>query len=266
MFEEKKFLSEAFGTFWLVIGGCGAAVLSAAQPEGGIGLLGVAVAFGLAVLTMVYVFGAISGAHLNPAVTIGAAMAGRVGWGEVPSYIVAQLVGAVCASCLLALIVSGRAGGDIAGGMLAANGFGAHSPAGYSAAICFLVEFILAFTFVTIVLGVTRDQTQRAVAPLAIGLALTLVHLVSLPITNTSLNPARSTGPALVMYALREEWPLGQLWMFWLAPIAGGSLAGLFTRWMFRTKPEQSAACVRANICVQQSACQKPVATQRCGS
>nr|WP_116332300.1 aquaporin Z [Cupriavidus taiwanensis] len=235
MFATKKFLAEVFGTFWLTFGGCGAAVLSAAQPDGGIGMLGVSLSFGLTALTMAYALGPLSGAHLNPAVTLGAAVAGRIAWPEAIPYMVAQLAGSVGATCLLAFIVSGTAGADIAGSTLAANGYGAHSPAGYSAATCFVAELVLSFFLVAIMLSVTRERRQAGTAPVAIGLALTLAHLISMPITNTSLNPARSTGPAVVLYALQQEWALHQLWMFWLAPMTGGLLAGWLVPWLFRT-------------------------------
>ncbi|MCY1215385.1 Aquaporin Z 2 [compost metagenome] len=274
MFATKKFLAEAFGTFWLTFGGCGAAVLSAAQPEGGIGMLGVSLSFGLAVLTMAYAFGPISGAHLNPAVTLGAAIAGRIRWSEVVPYMAAQLSGAVSATCLLAFIASGPAGADIASGTMAANGYAAHSPGEYPAATCFVAEFVLTFVFVVTVLSVTRKRRQMGVAPVAIGLALTLIHLISIPITNTSVNPARSTGPALVMYALQQEWALHQLWMFWLAPLAGGALAGWFVPWMFRAGEERTdegrvkgssmGSSMGSRTCSR--VCEGQVATQRHGS
>jgi aquaporin Z len=218
----RKFLAEAIGTFWLVFGGCGAAVLSAAFPGLGIGFLGVAFAFGLTVLTMVYTVGHISGAHLNPAVTVGLATGGRIPGRDVPVYILAQLIGAIVAARVLLSIASGRPGFDLAAGF-AANGYGAHSPGGYALGACALAEIVLSFMFVTINLGATDRRAPQALAGVAIGLGLTLCHLVGIPVTNLSVNPARSTGPALMM----GGWAIQQLWLFWVAPIVGGVLAGL---------------------------------------
>lgn len=244
MFIRKNLVSECLGTFWLTFAGCGAAVLSATQPEGGIGLLGVALAFGFAVLSVSYALGRVSGAHFNPAVTVGYAVAGRIGWNRVPLYVLAQLTGAVGAICALGYVASGAEAFHVATSMLAANGYGAHSPAGYSAASCFVTEFLLTLVYVAIVLGTTWKRRGMAYAPLAAGIALTLAHLISLPITNTSVNPARSTGPALALYALHEEWALQQLWMFWLAPLAGGAVAGCVVPWLMRPEAdEEMRAC-----------------------
>jgi len=225
----KRCVAELLGTFWLVFGGCGSAVLAAAFPEVGIGLVGVSLAFGLTVVTMVYAVGQISGGHFNPAVTLGLLAGGRVKAGDVAPYIVAQLLGAVLAAWLLSVIASGNGTDAIAGG-LAANGFGEHSPGGYSLSAALLTEALMTFFFLLIILGSTDERSPAAMAPLAIGLALTLIHLVSIPVTNTSVNPARSTGPALLV----GGWALQQLWLFWVAPIAGAILAGGVWRWLKR--------------------------------
>jgi aquaporin Z len=223
----KACAAETLGTFWLVFGGCGSAVLAAAFPEVGIGLLGVSLAFGLTVLTMVYAVGHISGGHFNPAVTLGLLAAGRVKAGDVAPYIAAQLVGAVLAAWLLATIASGNGSDPIAAG-LASNGFGEHSPGGYSQTAALLTEVLLTFFFLIIILGATDSRAPAALAPVAIGLALTLIHLISIPVTNTSVNPARSTGPALMV----GGWALQQLWLFWVAPIVGAVIAGVTHRWL----------------------------------
>jgi len=220
--------AEFFGTFWLVLGGCGAAVLAAAFPQVGIGLLGVSLAFGLTVVTMAYAVGHISGGHFNPAVTAGVVAAGRMSLGTALSYVVAQLLGAVAASAVLAYIASGKAGFDLVGSGFAANGYGEHSPGGYSQGAAFVAEFVLTFFFLMIILGTTAKRAAAGFAPLAIGLALTLIHLVSIPVTNTSVNPARSLGPALFV----GGWALQQLWLFWVAPIAGAVAAGVVHRWL----------------------------------
>jgi aquaporin Z len=225
----KRCVAELLGTFWLVFGGCGSAVLAAAFPEVGIGLVGVSLAFGLTVVTMVYAVGQISGGHFNPAVTLGLLAGGRVKAGDVAPYIVAQVLGAVLAAWLLSVIASGNGTDAIAGG-LAANGFGEHSPGGYSLSAALLTEVLMTFFFLLIILGSTDERSPAAMAPLAIGLALTLIHLVSIPVTNTSVNPARSTGPALLV----GGWALQQLWLFWVAPIAGAILAGGVWRWLKR--------------------------------
>jgi aquaporin Z len=223
----KKLSAEAFGTFWLVFGGCGSAVLAAAFPNVGIGLVGVSLAFGLTVVTMAYAVGHISGGHFNPAVTLGLLAGGRVKANEVIPYIVAQVAGAVLAAYALSVIAGGNGSDPIAGG-LASNGFGEHSPGGYSQGVAILTEVLMTFFFLIVILGSTDEKAPSAMAPLAIGLALTLIHLVSIPVTNTSVNPARSTGPALLV----GGWAVQQLWVFWVAPIAGAVLAGGVWRWL----------------------------------
>jgi aquaporin Z len=223
----KRSVAELLGTFWLVFGGCGSAVLAAKFPEVGIGLVGVSLAFGLTVVTMAYAVGHISGGHFNPAVTIGLLAGGRVKPADVVPYIVAQVAGAALAAWLLATIASGNGTDAIAGG-LASNGFGDHSPGGYSQASAFITETLMTFFFLLIILGVTDPRAPAGFAPLAIGLALTLIHLVSIPITNTSVNPARSTGPALMV----GGWALQQLWLFWIAPVLGAVCAGGVWRWL----------------------------------
>ena len=220
-----RMIAEFIGTFWLVLGGCGSAVLAAGFPQVGIGLLGVSLAFGLTVLTMAYAIGHISGCHLNPAVTVGLATGGRFSWSEVVPYMIAQVLGAIAAAALLYLIASGKAGFDLAGG-LASNGYGEHSPGRYSLGAAFVTELVMTFMFLMIILGVTDRRAPQGFAPLAIGLALTLIHLISIPVTNTSVNPARSTGPALIV----GGWALEQLWLFWIAPLAGAALAGALSR------------------------------------
>jgi aquaporin Z len=223
----KRAVAELLGTFWLVFGGCGSAVLAAKFPEVGIGLLGVSLAFGLTVVTMAYAVGYITGGHFNPAITIGALVAGRIRGADVIPYIVAQLIGAVLAAWLLAIIAAGNGTDAIATG-LAANGFGEHSPGHYSQATAFITEVLMTFFFLLVILGTTSEGAPAGFAPLAIGLTLTLIHLVSIPITNTSVNPARSTGPALLV----GGWALQQLWLFWVAPILGAVLAGGLWKWL----------------------------------
>ncbi len=223
----KRASAEFLGTFWLVLGGCGSAVLSAAFPDVGIGLLGVSFAFGLTVLTMAYAVGPISGCHLNPAVSIGLTTAGRFKASELPAYIIAQVVGAVAAAATLYFIASGKPGFDLSGG-LASNGFGAHSPGGYSLVAGFATEVVLTGFFLLIILGATDKRAPQGFAPIAIGLGLTLIHLISIPVTNTSVNPARSTGPALIV----GSWALSQLWLFWVAPIIGAISGGFIYRWL----------------------------------
>ena len=223
----KRCVAELLGTFWLVFGGCGSAVLAATFPEVGIGLVGVSLAFGLTVVTMAYAVGHISGGHFNPAITIGALAAGRIKGGDVAPYVISQVIGAVLAAWLLATIASGNGTDAVAGG-LAANGFGDHSPGGYNQTTGFITEVLMTFFFLLVILGCTSDEAPKGFAPLAIGLALTLIHLVSIPVTNTSVNPARSTGPALVV----GGWALQQLWLFWVAPILGGVLGGGLWRWL----------------------------------
>ena len=224
---QKRCAAEFLGTFWLVFGGCGSVVLSAAFPQIGIGLLGVSLAFGLTVLTMMYAIGHVSGCHLNPAVSIGLACGRRFPGAEVLPYIVAQVVGGVAGAGLLYAIASGNGTNAGAGG-LASNGFGPHSPGGYSLQAGFIAEAVLTFLFLFTVLGATDRRVPAGFAPLAIGLAFTLVHLVGIPVTNMSANPARSTGPAVVV----GGWALAQLWLFWVAPILGAVVAGLVYRWI----------------------------------
>lgn len=224
---SRRFAAEFIGTFWLVLGGCGSAVLAAAFPDVGIGLHGVALAFGLTVLTMAYAVGHISGCHLNPAVSVGLAVGGRFKTSELLPYIAAQVLGAIVAAAVLYFIASGKPGFDLAGG-LASNGYADHSPGNYSAASAFVTEVVMTFMFLMIILGATDKRAPAGFAPVAIGLALTLIHLISIPVTNTSVNPARSTGPALMV----GGWALAQLWMFWVAPLIGAALAGMAYRWL----------------------------------
>ena len=224
---SKKLAAEFIGTFWLVLGGCGSAVLAAAFPEVGIGLAGVSLAFGLTVLTMAYAIGHISGCHLNPAVTVGLWAGGRHPAGEVLPYVVAQVLGAMGGAFVLLMIATGQAGFDVSSG-LASNGYGEHSPGGYSLASGFLTEVVMTLMFLLIILGATDRRAPAGFAPIAIGLGLTLIHLISIPVTNTSVNPARSTGPAVFV----GDWALGQLWLFWVAPILGALVAGYLYRWL----------------------------------
>ncbi|MCI0388393.1 MAG: aquaporin Z [Acidobacteria bacterium] len=217
----RKMGAEFLGTFWLVLGGCGSAVLSAAFPNVGIGLLGVSLAFGLTVVTMAYAIGHVSGCHLNPAVTLGLWAGKRFPASGLAPYIIAQVLGAIAGAAVLYVIASGKAGFDLSGGF-ASNGYGAHSPGGYGPAAALVAELVLTFMFLMIILGATDARAPKGMAPLAIGLCLTLIHLISIPVTNTSVNPARSTGPALFV----GGWAIGQLWLFWVAPIAGAILAG----------------------------------------
>jgi len=224
----SKLGAEILGTFWLVLGGCGSAVLAAAFPNLGIGFVGVALAFGLTVLTMAFAIGHISGCHLNPAVSIGLWAGNRFSGKELFGYIVAQLIGAILAGFILFMIASGKAGFDLSGGF-AANGYGEHSPGGYSLAAAFLCELVMTFVFLMVILGSTDKRAPQGFAPIAIGLALTLIHLISIPVTNTSVNPARSTGPALFV----GGWALQQLWLFWVAPVLGAIIAGFTYRGLF---------------------------------
>ena len=221
----KKYGAEFFGTFWLVLGGCGSAVLAAAFPGVGIGLLGVSLAFGLTVLTMAFAIGHISGCHLNPAVSVGLWVGGRFPAKDLLPYIVAQVAGAIAAGGVLYLIASGKPGFDIAGGF-ASNGYGAHSPGGYSMQAALLAEVVMTAMFLLVILGATDKRAPQGFAPIAIGLCLTLIHLVSIPVTNTSVNPARSTGVAVYV----GDWATGQLWLFWVAPIVGAVIGALVYR------------------------------------
>lgn len=223
----KKMGAEFFGTFWLVLGGCGSAVLAAAFPNLGIGLLGVALAFGLTVLTMAFAIGHISGCHLNPAVSFGLWSGGRFPAKDLAPYIAAQVLGAVAGAAVLFLIATGKAGFDLAGGF-ASNGYGEHSPGGYSLLACLISEIVMTFMFLFVIMGATDKRAPQGFAPIAIGLCLTLIHLISIPVTNTSVNPARSTGVALFV----GGWAVAQLWLFWVAPIIGGILGGLTYRWL----------------------------------
>ncbi len=225
----EKYVAESIGTFWLVLGGCGSAVLAAAFPNVGIGLLGVSLAFGLTVLTMAYAIGHISGCHLNPAVSVGLWAGGRFPANQLLPYIAAQVVGAVIAGGVLFLIASGKAGFDVAAGF-ASNGYGIHSPGGYSLTAALITEVVMTMMFILVILGATDKRAPQGLAPIAIGLCLTLIHLISIPVTNTSVNPARSTGVAVFV----GDWAVGQLWLFWVAPIVGGILGAFIYRYIGR--------------------------------
>lgn len=232
----KRLLTEFLGTFWLVLGGCGSAILAAKFPTTGIGFLGVALAFGLTLVTMIYAYGHISGGHFNPAVSLGLFAGGRFKANDLLPYMVAQVLGAILASVILYLIASGKSDFSLANGF-ATNGYGEHSPGGYKLSACLLAEVLMSFMFLMIILGATSYDAPKGFAPLAIGLGLTLIHLISIPITNTSVNPARSTGPALIAGGVA----LKQLWLFWLAPLVGALLAGYVYRYYFsmrRPRPE----------------------------
>ncbi|HEY0161381.1 MAG TPA: aquaporin Z [Edaphobacter sp.] len=230
----KRATAEFFGTFWLVFGGCGSAVLAAAFPQLGIGFAGVALAFGLTVLTMAFAIGHISGCHLNPAVSVGLVVGKRFPISELLPYIIAQVVGAIAASGVLYLIASGQDGFSLAGGF-ASNGYAEHSPGHYSLVACFVAEVVLTAFFLLVILGSTDERAPKGFAPIAIGLCLTLIHLISIPVTNTSVNPARSTGPALFV----GGWAIQQLWLFWVAPIVGAILGGLISN-IFFAAPQPS--------------------------
>jgi len=233
---SKRAIAEFIGTFWLVFGGCGSAVLAAAFPGLGIGFLGVALAFGLTLLTMAFAIGHISGCHLNPAVSVGLVVGKRFPASDLWAYVVAQVAGAIAAAAVLYVIASGKAGFDLAGGF-ASNGYAEHSPGGYSLVACLVAEIVLTFMFLMIILGATDRRAPQGFAPIAIGLGLTLCHLIGIPITNLSVNPARSTGPALFV----GGWAVQQLWLFWLAPIAGAAIAGIVYP-VVAAEPEQKAA------------------------
>ncbi|HWX61656.1 aquaporin Z [Bradyrhizobium sp.] len=225
--RSKQLAAEAIGTFWLTFGGCGSAVIAAGVPQVGIGMLGVALAFGLTVLTMAYAIGHVSGCHLNPAVTVGLTVGGRFPRELVLPYIVAQVVGAIVGAALLYAIASGAPDFNLAGGF-AANGYGDHSPGKYGLGACLLSEVLLTMMFLFVIMGATHGKAPAGFAPIAIGLALTLIHLISIRVTNTSVNPARSTGPALFV----GGWALAQLWLFWVAPLIGGAAGGFIYRWL----------------------------------
>lgn len=231
----KKMFAEFTGTFWLVLGGCGSAVLAATFPDVGIGLLGVSFAFGLTVLTMAYAIGHISGCHLNPAVSIGLWAGGRFPAKELPAYILAQTAGAIVAAGVLFLIANGQPGFDVDAGF-AANGYGSHSPGGYSFFAALLTEVVMTMMFLLVILGATDKQAPKGMAPIAIGLCLTLIHLISIPVTNTSVNPARSTGVAFFV----GDWAMAQLWLFWLAPIAGAVLGAIIYRYLGGGKKQET--------------------------
>jgi len=227
----KRAAAEFFGTFWLVFGGCGSAVLAAAFPTLGIGFAGVALAFGLTVLTMAFAIGHISGAHLNPAITLGLVAGKRFPASDLLAYVIAQVLGAIAAAGTLYIIASGSPAFDVHGGF-ASNGYGAHSPGGYSLLAGFVAEVVLTAFFLIVIMGATDERAPKGFAPIAIGLCLTLIHLVSIPVTNTSVNPARSTGPAI----FAGGWALQQLWMFWVAPLIGGAIGGVIYDALFGTK------------------------------
>ncbi len=222
----KKLGAEFIGTFWLVLGGCGSAVLAAGYPDVGIGWLGVSLAFGLTVLTMAFAIGHISGCHLNPAVSVGLMVGGRFSAGELAPYIVAQVLGGIAGAAVLYVIASGLPGFETGG--FASNGYGEHSPAGYGMVAALVCEVVMTFMFLIIILGATDERAPAGLAPVAIGLGLTLIHLISIPVTNTSVNPARSTGVAL----FEGGWAIQQLWLFWVAPIVGAALAGVAYKWL----------------------------------
>jgi aquaporin Z len=227
----KKLSAEFIGTFWLVLGGCGSAVISAAFPEIGIGLLGVSIAFGLTVLTLAYAFGHISGAHFNPAVTIGLWVGGRTKSSDVVPYIISQVLGAIAGASVLYLIASGKSDFSLSSGF-AANGYGEHSPGGYNVVAALTTEIVMTFMFLLIILGATDKLAEKGLAGAAIGLGLTLIHLISIPVTNTSVNPARSTSQAI----FADDWAISQLWLFWVAPIAGAVLAALVYKYLLTKK------------------------------
>jgi aquaporin Z len=238
-----KLTAEFIGTLWLVLGGCGSAVLAAAFPEVGIGLTGVSLAFGLTVLTMAYAVGPISGGHFNPAVSIGLWAAGRFPAGQLAPYIVTQVLGGVAGAAILYLIASGKAGFEVSAGF-AANGYGEHSPGGYSLVAAIVTEVVMTFGFLVVIIGAIHRRAPVGFAGIAIGLALTLIHLVSIPVTNTSVNPARSTGPALFV----GDWALAQLWVFWLAPIVGAALAGFASRALLDAEAEPPVTGERKRV------------------
>lgn len=232
----KKLAAECLGTAWLVLGGCGSAVLAAAFPQLGIGFVGVSLAFGLTVVTMAYAIGHVSGCHLNPAVSVGLWAGGRFPAKDLPGYIVAQVAGAVIGAGVLYLIASGRTGFDLSGGF-ASNGYGEHSPGGYTMTAALVCEFVLTMVFLFVIMGSTHGSAPKGFAPLAIGLCLTLIHLISIPVTNTSVNPARSTGPALFV----GGWALAQLWLFWVAPLLGGAVGGFLYKTLSPEEPSATA-------------------------
>ncbi len=228
----KKLLAEFIGTAWLVLGGCGAAVLAAGYPELGIGFVGVSLAFGLTVVTMAYAIGHVSGCHLNPAVSVGLWAGGRFRGADLPGYVIAQVAGGLAGAGVLYVIASGQAGFDVSAGF-ASNGYGEHSPGGYALTAALVCEVVMTFAFLFVIMGSTHGRAPAGFAPLAIGLCLTLIHLISIPVTHTSVNPARSTGPAILV----GGWALQQLWLFWVAPLVGAVLAGVTYRWLSKDDP-----------------------------
>ncbi|HXR91984.1 MAG TPA: aquaporin Z [Steroidobacteraceae bacterium] len=230
---SRRLAAEFLGTFWLVLGGCGAAVLAAKFPQVGIGLVGVALAFGLTLLTMAFAIGHISGCHINPAVTVGLWAGGRFNGGDVAPYVIVQVLGGIAAAWVLSVIASGNGSDPIAAG-LAANGYGEHSPGHYGLPAALLTELVMSFFFLVVILGATDRRAPAGFAAIPIGLVLTLIHLISIPVTNTSVNPARSTGPALMV----GGWALSQLWLFWCAPLVGAAVAGVLYRWLGEDKPQ----------------------------
>lgn len=234
---SKRCAAEFFGTFWLVFGGCGSAVLAAGFPTLGIGFLGVALAFGLTLLTMAFTIGPISGCHINPAVSVGLVVGKRFPASELLPYVISQVVGGIAGAGVLYLIASGKEGFDVAGGF-ASNGYGAHSPGGYSLLACLVAEVVLTLFFLLVIMGSTDERAPQGFAPIAIGLSLTLIHLISIPVTNTSVNPARSTAPAIFV----GGWALAQLWLFWVAPIIGGALGGLIYHSLFAQGAQQTVS------------------------
>ncbi|EKO3817526.1 aquaporin Z [Vibrio harveyi] len=228
----NKYMAEVFGTFWLVLGGCGSAVLAAGFPDIGIGLLGVSLAFGLTVLTMAFAIGHISGCHLNPAVTVGLWAGGRFDTKDVIPYIIAQVIGGVIAGGVLYVIATGQAGFDVVGSGFASNGYGEHSPGQYSMVAALVTEVVMTMMFLIVIMGATDKRAHQGFAPIAIGLCLTLIHLISIPVTNTSVNPARSTGVAVFV----GDWAVSQLWLFWVAPIVGGILGALIYKNLLGTE------------------------------
>jgi aquaporin Z len=232
----KRLVAEFIGTAWLVLGGCGSAVLAAAFPSLGIGFVGVSIAFGLTVLTMAYAIGHVSGCHLNPAVSVGLWAGGRFPAKDLLPYIIVQVLGGAAGAGILYAIASGHAGFDVAGGF-ASNGYGEHSPGSYTLVACFTAEVVMTFAFLFVIMGATHGRAPKGFAPIAIGLCLTLIHLISIPVTNTSVNPARSTGPALFV----GGWALSQLWLFWVAPLVGSALGGIIYRWVTPDEPERVA-------------------------
>lgn len=243
MHMSKRLAAEFIGTLWLVLGGCGSAVLAAAFPALGIGFAGVSLAFGLTVLTMAYAIGHVSGCHLNPAVSVGLCAGGRFPAGELLPYILAQVLGGIAGAAILYVIASGHAGFDLSGGF-ASNGYAEHSPGGYSLAACLVTEIVMTFAFLFVIMGSTHGNAPKGFAPIAIGLCLTLIHLISIPVTNTSVNPARSTGPAIFV----GGWALSQLWLFWVAPIVGGALGGVVYRWVAGDDPKPVAVAGKTPV------------------